>query len=637
MKRILLGGVASAMLVLSCGDSTNTPTSSSTASGSAGNGGAGGEGASAGSGGAAGNAGSSNSTSSGAGGSAASCVPGETATCYSGAFGTDGVGECKTGTKTCDSSGKTFGPCVGEVIPQTETCATPGDEDCDGSANEEGQDCVCIPGSVKLCYSGAPNTVGIGVCTEGVITCAPDGLGFGACAGEVVPGVENCATPADEDCDGQTPLCPAFWASRYGSTTGSEFIWGMALDSTGSSIVVGDMEGTVDFGGGPLTSAGSSDVFVAKFDAMGNHVWSKQFGNVALQSGQAIAVTPTDEVVVVGYFQGTVNFGGGVLTSAGGADMFVAKFDSAGTHLWSKRFGSATDDQLALAVAVDSVGDVYFTGSFYGTMSFGGTNLASAGGADVFVAKLAGATGNHLRSAKYGDAGIEQVGRSITVDGMDNVLVTGAFDGTINLGGNALTTAGLTDAFVAKFDSAGVHMYSASFGDAQIQLGRAIAADAAGNFIVAGDSNGTIDLGGGPLAKAGNFDMFTGLFDPTGTHMKSVSFGGPNNDSVTSIALENGALAMTGYLEGSAMFGGVSLVSAGGRDIIVAKLSAMDLSVTGARIFGDTSFYQSGQGVCLDAMGNTVVAGYMLGGVDFGLGPLTSAGFADAFIAHIPF
>lgn len=635
MKRILLGGVASAMLVLSCGDSGNTQTASSTSSsGSAGNGGSGGE---AGAGGAAGNAGSNSSTSSGSGGGSSGCVPGETATCYSGAFGTEGVGDCKPGTKTCDASGKDFGPCVGEVIPQSESCTAPGDEDCDGSVNEEGQDCVCIPGSVKLCYSGAPNTVGVGVCTEGVLTCATDGLGYGTCAGEVVPGVEDCATPTDEDCDGQTPLCPAFWASLHGSMTGSEFIWGMALDSTGNPVVVGDMEGVVDFGGGPLTSAGSSDVFLAKRDAMGNHVWSKHFGNVALQSGQSVAITPADEVVIVGYFQGTINFGGGVLTSSGGADMFVAKFDSAGTHLWSKKFGSATDDQLALAVAVDNLGDVYFTGSFSGSMTFGGGTLASAGGADVFVAKLAGATGNHVWSAKYGDTGIEQVGRAITVDSMGNVLVTGAFDGTINFGGTALTTAGLTDAFVAKFDTAGAHMYSASFGDAQIQLGRAIAVDAAGNFVVAGDSNGTIDLGGGALNKSGNFDIFTGLFDPTGAHMKSVSFGGPSNDSVASISIDNGAMVMTGYLEGSAMFGGISLVGAGGRDVLVTKLSAMDLSVTGARIFGDASFYQSGQSVALDAMGNAVVAGYVQGGIDFGLGPMTSAGLADAFIANIPF
>ena len=61
--------------------------------------------------------------------------------CYSGPAGTDGVGICLAGTMTCNSDGTANGPCIGEVLPQLETCLTPEDDDCDGIANEEGEGC----------------------------------------------------------------------------------------------------------------------------------------------------------------------------------------------------------------------------------------------------------------------------------------------------------------------------------------------------------------------------------------------------------------------------------------------------------------------------------------------------------------
>jgi hypothetical protein len=625
--------VYSAMFAMACSDG-NTQTSTSSSGASGGEGGAGG---SAGAGGASSsNSSSSGTAGNGSGGGSSVCTPGEMVACYSGPFGTDGVGECKVGLKTCNAMGSDFGPCEGEVVPAMESCTTAGDEDCDGVSNEEGQDCVCVPGAFMLCYSGAPNSAGVGICKEGVLTCNPDGLGYGACMNEVVPGVEDCNTPEDEDCDGQTPLCPALWAHRYGSPAG-DFVWSVGVDSAGNTIAVGDFDGTVDFGGGPLTSTGGFDPFIVKVDAMGNHVWSKSFGTAGLQSVQSVAITPTDEIVIAGYFQTSINFGGANLTTSGGSDMFVAKFDAAGTHLWSVRFGSGTDDQLALAVAVDAAGDVYFTGSFPGSIVMAGTTLASAGGADIIVAKLAGATGVATWAKKFGDTAIDQAGRAITVDAQGNVLVTGSFNGTANFGGNVLTSAGATDVFVAKFDPLGNHLYSAAFGDAGVQEGLGIAADAMGNYAVVGTSNGTLDLGGGPLPKVGNFDMFVGQFDSTGTHLKSSSFGSLNNDFATSVVWTGNEIAMTGYYDGKATFGNVTLQSAGGRDVFVAKLSAADLSVIGARSFGDSAFYQSGQSVKLDAMGNAIVGGYMQGTIDFGLGPLVSAGNGDAFLAKVPF
>jgi len=139
-------------------------------------------------------------------GAGCNCVPGDTSPCYTGPAGTEGVGACVGGTQTCDTSGTGYGPCTGEVTPTAEVCATPVDDDCDGLVNEEGVDCVCVPGSTAPCYNGPAGTAGVGTCLGGTQTCNTDGSGYGFCIGEMLPAPEQC-DGMDHDCDG-TPNNP---------------------------------------------------------------------------------------------------------------------------------------------------------------------------------------------------------------------------------------------------------------------------------------------------------------------------------------------------------------------------------------------------------------------------------------------
>jgi hypothetical protein len=160
------------------------------------------------------------------------------------------------------------------------------------------------------------------------------------------------------------------------------------VDASGNVLVTGYFAGTMDLGGGPLTSAGNQDLFVAKLDPSGAHVWSKHFGDTGIQQGQSIAVDASGNVLVTGHFAGTMDLGGGPLTSTvGSLDLFVAKLDPSGAHVWSKRFGDASD-QVGQGIAADSAGNVLVTGFFNGAMDFGFGVITSAGGNDIFVAKL---------------------------------------------------------------------------------------------------------------------------------------------------------------------------------------------------------------------------------------------------------
>jgi hypothetical protein len=138
------------------------------------------------------------------GGPGCACTPGSTTACYSGPPESEGKGLCTGGMQTCNAQGTGYGACVGEVVPEPETCNTPDDDDCDGETNEEGAACVCTPSAVTPCYNGPAGTLGLGPCQGGMATCNAQGTVLGACVGEVTPVGETCNTPIDDDCDGQT-------------------------------------------------------------------------------------------------------------------------------------------------------------------------------------------------------------------------------------------------------------------------------------------------------------------------------------------------------------------------------------------------------------------------------------------------
>jgi hypothetical protein len=418
------------------------------------------------------------------------------------------------------------------------------------------------------------------------------------------------------------------WSKRFGDTD-TQQAYGVAVDASGNAFITGQFYGTVNFGGSALTSAGLTDVFVAKLDAAGTHVWSKKFGDTTGQYGRSVAADPMGNVVITGYFQGTMDFGGGPLTTAGNSDIFVAKFDASGNHLWSKRFGDF-NNQLAYSVATDGSGNVILTGYFAGTLDFGGGPLVSLGVYDIFIAKFDGG-GTHLWSQRFGDTD-SQTGTRVTADGAGNVLATGYFLGGVDFGGGTLTSGGLEDIYVAKFASDGTHLWSKRFGDGQTQQGSGIATDRLGNVVLAGTFQGTADFGGGDLTSAGSYDIYVAKYDPSGTHLWSQRFGDAGQQYGETVAFDLlGNVIITGPFFGSVDFGGGWLTVAGNSDFYLARFKPDGTHDRSQRYGGTGS--QWSEEIAADALGNIVVTGYFDGSMDLGGGTLTSAGNNDVFLA----
>ncbi len=180
------------------------------------------------------------------------------------------------------------------------------------------------------------------------------------------------------------------WSKRFGDSANQVGVQ-VVPDGSGNIFISGGFAGSIDLGGGPVVNMGPLGIaaFYAKFDPSGNYLWSQviqpQNGD---GSSAEIAVDASGNLLAVGSFAGSIDLGGGPLVSAGGFDVYTAKFDPTGKHLWSRRFGDA-EDQTAALVADSGMDQVVVTGSFEGLLDFGGASpLMSKAGPDIFLTQL---------------------------------------------------------------------------------------------------------------------------------------------------------------------------------------------------------------------------------------------------------
>ncbi|MBW2734768.1 MAG: hypothetical protein JRH20_20465 [Deltaproteobacteria bacterium] len=254
------------------------------------------------------------------------------------------------------------------------------------------------------------------------------------------------------------------------------------------------------------------------------------------------------------------------------ADIFLASFTENGVHLWSKGFGGLNDDEVE-DLAVDSSGNITIVGGYVSSVTnLGGGDLKNAGYSDIFIASY-DSTGAHRWSKGFGSAG-DDVFLGIGVDGNGNVITTGLFSESIDVGGGLLTSEGLGDMVIASYDSTGTYRWSKGFGATMQCAGNGVAVDSAGNVVIVGSLSGTEDFGGGPLTGMGIADGVAISYDSGGTYRWSKLLGGSGRDEANDAVVDGmGNVIITGTFTDSADFGGGPLTSAGGEDIFLVKFS----------------------------------------------------------------
>ena len=220
-------------------------------------------------------------------------------------------------------------------------------------------------------------------------------------------------------------------------------------------ISLASFAGAASFGATTLTSAGGDDAFVLALDSSGNPLWVKRFGGAVTDGATAIAANPNGTMAFSGFFGGSVDFGSGPITAAGSDGFVVALTGATGAPLWSRTFGGPGDDR-GNAIAIDPAGDVVAAGYASSALDLGSGPLPFAGATDAFVAKW-GFTGTLSWAREMGTPFADQA-TSIAVSTTGDVAIAGwvlfpdgdGGVGAIDLGTGPLGGVSDYDAFIAR-------------------------------------------------------------------------------------------------------------------------------------------------------------------------------------------
>lgn len=418
------------------------------------------------------------------------------------------------------------------------------------------------------------------------------------------------------------------WSEAYSDTAG-QFGEAVGVGPDGSVYVAGSFAGSIDVGGQTLTNDrgdGIADTFMARLDSRGRAIWTKVISHGPAVRG--LEVDALGDAIIAGDLYGSADFGGGVLTSAGGSDIYVAKFGPNGTFAWSKRFGSPQQEDCR-SVAVDADGSIVLTGQFFKRVDFGGGDLIAHGGGDAFLAKLTG-SGDHVWSQRFGDTS-QQDGKSVavtldghiafymadsprflgyfdgegalewshgyssawigtpqlTTDPDGGLIIAGVFQDALDVGGATLVAPPQASlGFLLSLDAGGVYRWSAAFGDADgTAFAAGLAIDAGSNLFMVGTLVGKITLDGTELAGPDR-NLLLLQFDPSGHLQDSRILGKAYASDVT---LGADAFVVVGSYTASVDLGGATaLPYKGGTDAFAAAYSLSDPNYSAIAAFSAT-------------------------------------------------
>lgn len=257
-------------------------------------------------------------------------------------------------------------------------------------------------------------------------------------------------------------------------------------------------------------------LFCSLLTSAQQYVWGHTIsGSGVLNLGYSV-VDATGNIYLTGSFTQRADFdpGPGVvnLTAAGDSDAFVCKFNSSGNFVWAIQLGGTGPDG-AEYITQDALGNLYITGKFSGTVDFdpgpGTASLTAQAGTDAFVAKYDSA-GHYIWATGFAESG-NSTGKAVAVDPTgSNVFVAGNFSGTISFTDTSYTSLGSSNVFICKLTAAGAMVWGERIGGTSMDNATGIVADGTGNVFTSGNfQNGTIDLDPGP--DSANYVAFTSI------------------------------------------------------------------------------------------------------------------------------
>jgi hypothetical protein len=298
--------------------------------------------------------------------------------------------------------------------------------------------------------------------------------------------------------------------------------------------------------------------------------WAVKAGGRFSDASSDVTIDNAGNIITTGYFSNIATFGNTQLTSAGSGDIFIAKYDSNGNLIWAVKAGGTGYDE-AFSVTTDKLNNIIITGKFAGQATFGTITIQSSGNgnfSDVFVAKCS-PDGNFLWVKKgggdYGDSG-----EDIKVDDSDNIYVSGIYTLSAVFDDISLPEVEAYGTFIAKYNPSGniqwirsleggipFNVYDIYYTDTK---SNSIAVSNNGIF-VSGTFTNKIVIEKDTLVSEGDWDTFIAKYNPDGTFAWVKQIKGGLVWTFDTKADDNGNLFITGTFETKASFDNINLTS----------------------------------------------------------------------------
>jgi hypothetical protein len=417
---------------------------------------------------------------------------------------------------------------------------------------------------------------------------------------------------------------------------------GVCADRAGNLFLSGSFMGSAAFGSTNLNSGGSSDAFLIKLTRKGDapgpgtapeFLWARRAGGPDADTQGGIAVDAYGNMYASGHFTTSISFGTTNLTSRGDVDAYLAKYDADGTFLWVHQIGGTATD-TSTTVALDNANCVYVTGYITGTATIGSTNLTAEGAGDIYVAKY-DSNGGFISAQKAGGTGPDH-SIDMAIDAENNLYFGGYYRNTGTFGSLTTTVSCgsiRSDAYIAKYDSTGNAIWIATGASCHDDVTFAVVADASGNAFAAGYYRSNAVFSGMSAAHVDLQDVFVAKYNSHGTIQWVRTATGIGTDMAQAACADSGGnLYVTGVFQSNPLnFGSTNLPNVGGQDIFFAKY---DSAGTLLWVRGIGSSGTDGVGaVLVDGAGDIFVAGSFQTTTSFGSTNLISQGGSDFFVA----
>jgi hypothetical protein len=375
------------------------------------------------------------------------------------------------------------------------------------------------------------------------------------------------------------------WISHFGGS-GQCIPVDVQPDPSGNLYVVGMYTGTMTERTTSLTSVGNSDVFLAKYSTGGSLLWIKSIGSTGADNVVNVAINKEGTgVFISGMYTGTCSFGGGYqLTSAGMSDLYIARFDSDGNVVWVVNSAYGLKNQQYGNIAVDDSGNLIQVGSFYESVTFSGGSVTLTSPAALvrqqYLAKFDGSGALIWAKMITGDNS-NNTFRTVRASGND-YYISGVFQGSLNFDVGTVSNTGLDlDAFLYKTNSSGTGQWVRKIkGGSEEMAWRHVADENQNQYIVGYFSSSLVSidstssiLSQKTVSSQGGNDILVVQYNSAGTLQSIETYGSSGDDLSYSGSAANNNLVISGSSDNSLTFGSLSFVTEGNKDAFVVKKS----------------------------------------------------------------